>query len=319
MCNTWQFPSKRSEEVTPAIIDKIPSNQKRINLTGGEPALRGDLIDIVSVLDSKTNRLEISTNGYYTKRLVEVGRRYPHVTFRISLEGLPTTNDRQRGIKNGFSHAFESALRLREAGVKDVGFSMVVSDQNSHDLMQLYEMSAKLGFEFATATMHNSYYFHKFDNKILDLSEVTCHMEELIRSMLRSKRRDLKLKIKDWGRAYINFGILNYMRGQQRPLPCGAATDLFFVSPFGEILSCNGSGEPWVMGDLKKDSFEAIWNSEAAQKVREKVAACRRNCWMVGTAVPAMRRKPIQPIKWILTNKLKATLGKKLNLTDANC
>ena len=319
MCNTWQFPTARGSEVKPEIIDKIPAGQKRINLTGGEVAIRTDLMDIVAVLDKKTKRLEISTNGYFTDRLVAVGRRYPHITFRISLEGLPRTNDRQRGIKNGFARGFETGMRLRDAGVEDVGFAMVVSDQNSHDLMLLYEMCAKLGFEFATSTMHNSFYFHKFDNKVEEFGNVTCHMQDLITSMLRSKRRDLRLRVKDWGRAYINYGLLSNMLGQRRPLPCGAATDLFFVGPYGEIMACNGSAEPWIMGDLNTQSFEEIWNSEAARQAREKVANCQRNCWMVGTAVPAMRRNPLPPIKWILKNKAKVALGQKLDLSGAEC
>jgi len=80
-------------------------------------------------------------------------------------------------------------------------------------------------------------------------------------------------------------------------LPCGAASDLFFLDPYGQVLACNGSAEPWTMGDLRKSSFNQIWNSREAHAVREKVRKCQRNCWMVGTAVPAMRRKPWVPAK----------------------
>jgi len=50
MCNTWQFPSKKSEEITPAIIDKIEGRYKRLNITGGEPMLRDDIMEIVEVI-----------------------------------------------------------------------------------------------------------------------------------------------------------------------------------------------------------------------------------------------------------------------------
>ena len=63
MCKAWENPSKASEEITPEIIDKIPGGHTRLNITGGEPTLRKDLEDIVAVLDKKTKRLEISTNG----------------------------------------------------------------------------------------------------------------------------------------------------------------------------------------------------------------------------------------------------------------
>jgi MoaA/NifB/PqqE/SkfB family radical SAM enzyme len=314
MCNTWQYPSKKDEEIGPEIMNKIPGGQHRINLTGGEPALRDDLIDIVEALVKKTPRLEISTNGFFTRKLIEVGKRFPQVTFRISIEGLPKLNDEVRGIKNGFDHALKTVLGLIEAGVKDVGFGMVVSDKNAGDLLSIYRLCSLMGVEFATSTMHNSFYFHKQDNKIEDVDFTIQRMKEFIRALLGSQRKNLRLKIKDWGRAYINYGLTRYMMGEVRSLPCGAATDLFFLDPYGFVLACNGSEEPWVMGDLKEQNFEQIWNSQKTEEVRQRVKDCKRDCWMVGTAVPAMRKTPWVPLLWIIKNKLYLNRSKELCL-----
>ena len=123
------------------------------------------------------------------------------------------------------------------------------------------------------------------------------------------------MRIKDWFRAYINLGLLCYMQGKIRPLPCGAATDTFFLDPYGNILACNGSDEPWDMGNLKESGFDEIWNSKKADIIREKVKKCKKNCWMTGTAVPAMRRELWVPIYWVLNNKVRLAFGKdpKLN------
>jgi len=277
--------------------------------------LRDDLVEIVGTLLEKTGRLEISTNGFFTKRLVEVGRRYPQVTFRISVEGLPALNDELRGMRNGFDHALRTVIALLDAGVRDVGFGMVVSDKNAGDLLSLYRLCSRMGVEFATSTMHNSFYFHKYDNEIHDLDLVETSMRAFISALLDSKRRELKLRIKDWGRAFINLGILRYMQGKSRPLPCRAAQDLFFLDPYGQVLACNGSDEPWVMGNLKDAGFEEIWNSGAAEAVRRKVKQCRKNCWMVGTAVPAMRRNPLVPLVWIAKNKIRLARGLAISLS----
>ena len=305
MCHTWKHPSDKKREIGPEVMHKIPGDQHRINLTGGEPALRDDLFEIVSVLEKKTPRLEISTNGYFTEKLVEVGRQFPQVTFRISIEGLPKLNDEVRGIRNGFDHAMKTVLSLLDVGVKDVGFGMVISDKNVNDLLLLYQLCSRMNIEFATSTMHNSFYFHKTDNEIEDLDSVEEGMKAFITALLGSKRTNLKLRVKDFGRAYINLGLLRYMQGQKRTLPCSAGTDLFFLDPYGQILACNGSGEPWVMGDLTNTEFDHIWKSERAQEVRQKVGQCKRNCWMVGTAVPAMRKKPWIPLLWIAKNELR--------------
>ena len=314
MCHTWQHRSNNDREISPEIMDKIPCDQYRINLTGGEPALRDDLEKIVEVLIKKTSRLEISTNGYFTKKIVELGRRFPQVTFRVSIEGLPKLNDDIRGIKNGFDHALKTILGLLDAGVKDVGFGMVITDKNATDLLYLYQLCSRMGIEFATSTIHNSFYFHKEDNKIDDIPYFESQMTKFITALLKSDRNNLKLRIKDWGRAYINLGLLKHIKGQERPLACGAATDLFFLDPYGQVLACNGSKNPWVMGNLKEVEFDQIWNSSKAEEVRRKVKHCKRNCWMVGTAVPAMRRRPWVPFLWITKNKIRLSRRLKISL-----
>ena len=43
--------------------------------------------------------------------------------------------------------------------MKDVGFGMTVQDKNAPDLVPLYKISDEMGMEFATASLHNSFYF----------------------------------------------------------------------------------------------------------------------------------------------------------------
>ena len=314
MCNAWRNPTRAEDEVTPEVIDKIPGGHTRLNITGGEPLLRKDLEDIVAVLDKKTSRLEISTNGYFTDRIVDIAKKYPDITVRVSVEGLPKLNDEVRGIKDGFDHALRTILRLKDLGVKDIGFGIVISDKNVKDLLDLYHLMASMDLEFSNSTMHNSFYFFKEDNKIEDLKMVTGEMKKFIEALLRSKRKNMKMRVKDWFRAYINRGLLDYMQGKARALRCGAATDTFFLDPHGYVLACNGSAEPWIMGDLKTADFDEIWNSEQADLVREKVKHCDRNCWMTGTAVPAMRKKIWVPMYWVLNNKLRLAFGQKPRL-----
>jgi MoaA/NifB/PqqE/SkfB family radical SAM enzyme len=312
MCGAWQNPSAAAEEFDPEILRKIPAGMKRLNITGGEPLLRKDLMRIVEILDSKTKRLEISTNGYFCDRLEEIARMFPRLTVRISVEGLPATNDALRGIKDGFDHAMRSLLRLKRIGLEDIGFAMTISGENCRDLLDVYTLAASMDVELANAVVHNSFYFFKSDNAISNVAEVDEAMCRFIEALLRSPRRAPRKRIKDWFRAYLNLGLLAHVRGEKRPIPCGAATDTFFVDPWGRILACNGSAEPWIMGDLKTHSFEEIWSGRSAAEIRARVASCDRDCWMTGTAVPAMRRAPLKPALWVLKSKLKILRGKPI-------
>ena len=120
MCHIWQYPSRREEEITLEDIDRLPEGFARINLGGGEPTLRKDIMEMVDLLSKKTKHLEISTNGYFTDKLVSIARKHPDIRIRISLEGLPRKNDEIRGIRNGFDRAMRSMLKLKQAGIKDI-------------------------------------------------------------------------------------------------------------------------------------------------------------------------------------------------------
>ena len=301
MCNTWQFPSKPEDEFSPELLKKLPEGLGRVNITGGEPTLRKDLLQIVEILAPKAKRLEISTNGFFTDRLVEVVKRHPEITVRISVEGLPETNDRVRGIKNGFDHALRSYLRLREIGVKDLGFAVTIQDGNKDDLLDLYHLVEDLGAEFAQAVPHNSYYFHKFDNEVADVDGVQQAIDGLIEALLKSKRP------KEWFRAYLNRGLSDHVAGNTRRLDCTAGSDIFFLDPFGEVYPCNG--RDLSMGNLNQESFDEIWNGEKAAAVRELVASCDAGCWMTGTAVPAMRRRLPAVAWWVLRNRVRVMRG----------
>ncbi len=314
MCNAWQNPSKPSEEFDPAILEKIPGGMQRLNITGGEPMLRKDIREIVSILYKKSERLEISTNGFFHDRIIEIAKEFPRITVRVSIEGLPALNDTLRGIEDGFDHALRTVLRLKVLGVKDIGFAMTISGDNCRDLLDLYTLVASMGVEFANAVVHNSFYFFKDDNVIENREEVEEIMERFMEALLRSPRGPIKKRVKDWFRAYLNLGLLRHVQGRARPIPCTAGTDTFFLDPWGKVLACNGSPEPLVMGDLNTQSFDEIWNGEQARLIRGAVAQCRQNCWMTGTAVPAMRRNILKPALWVLKNKARLMRGKPLCL-----
>ena len=311
MCEVWKNPSKPSEEIGLTEIKKLPQTSFT-NITGGEPFIRQDLPEIVEILKRKTKRIVISTNGYFTDRIVSLCEKYPNIGIRISIEGLPKTNDEIRGIPDGFDRGLRTLLRLRAMGIKDIGFAMTVQDSNCRDLLPLYHLAKGLGYEFATAAVHNSQYFHKWDNKIDDKELVCGELKKLVKEFLRSKRP------KDWFRAYFNWGLINYIYENKRFLACDMGKNDFFVDPWGVVLACNGMDEKQAMGNLKTQSWDEIWNSRQAQEVRQMVKSCQRNCWMIGNVAPAMRDNLKIPITWILKNKLRLFLNKGLNLNLNN-
>jgi MoaA/NifB/PqqE/SkfB family radical SAM enzyme len=299
MCNVWQYPTKPAEEISVSDIEKLPSGLRFINITGGEPFIRTDVPDIIEVLRSKTDRIVISTNGFFTERIVALCKKYPDIGIRISTEGLQKTNDAIRQIPGGFDRTLRTLLTLRRMGIKDIGFGMTVQDANCMDLLPLYELSDALGYEFATAALHNSHYFHKLDNVTKDKETVCNEFARLITELLKSH------SVKKWFRAYFNYGLINYIKGGERLLKCEMGTESCFVDPYGDVLPCNGMDVKFSMGNIKEKTFEEIWSSEKARSAREKVRVCARQCWMVGSAVPAIKKHMRRPLIWVVRNKIR--------------
>lgn len=126
--------------------------------------------------------------------------------------------------------------------------------------MPLYKISDELGMEFATATLHNSFYFRKTDNKIDNKYKVAQNFEALINELLHSHSP------KKWFRAYFNHGLINYIYGNKRLLPCDMSKDAFFIDPFCDVIPCNGMAKKAVMGNLHDiGDWDTLWNSDQAR------------------------------------------------------
>jgi radical SAM protein with 4Fe4S-binding SPASM domain len=307
MCNIWENPTKKEKEITPDEIKLLP-NVKFINITGGEPFVRDDLDKIIEVCFTKAPRVVISTSGWLEEKVIAIARKFPNIGIRISIEGLAEKNDELRGREGVFDKGLRILKKLKEMGLKDIGFGCTVSNNNSADMLALYELSHSLGMEFATAAFHNSYYFHKYDNVITNKEEVCGNFEKLINLQLKEHSP------KSWFRAYFNMGLINYIEGNRRMLPCEAGLVNFFVEPYGDVYPCNGLEEKFwkeTMGNIRETpDFQQIWNGEQAQRVREKVRTCPKNCWMVGTASPVMKKYLKAPLIWSAKNKLRSLIGK---------
>ena len=297
MCSRFKAPSRPEEEISIETIRKLPK-MYFTNITGGEPFIRTDLKDIVRELYKKSDRIVISTNGFFTDRIIDLCKEFPNVGIRISIEGLEDTNNKIRGLPDGFNRGYTTLKKLVEMKHPDVGFGMTVQDCNAKDLVPLYKKAEELDMEFATASLHNSFYFVECKNIIHDRLMVAKNFEDLINELLNTNSP------KKWFRAYFNHGLINYIFGQKRLLPCDMSFDTFFIDPYGDVMPCNGTKDKEVMGNLNDvDKWEDLWNSKQADVVRNKVRHCDRNCWMIGSVSPAMHKYIWVPLFWVFRHK----------------
>ncbi len=311
MCHIWKYPTHPNYEITLKTLEQLPDGFQTINLTGGEPTLREDLLDICDLLYPKTRVLEISTNGLRAEKLESVVRKHPDVKIRISIEGIEEANDTIRGEKNGYRKKLDAMNRLLCAGATDLGFALTFQDENIDQIMPVYELCKRLKIEFSTSSVHNAFQFHKNDNYIYNRYKTAKSVEALITDMLRG------WNVKNWFRAYLNLGLMRKISGLDRLQPCVSGTNCVFLDPWCDVYACNVRND-LLMGNLRDQSFEEIIHGRRASEVREMVARCPQNCWMVGSAktavsLPHFERLPKPGVLWwVVFNKLKLLTGRDI-------
>ena len=308
MCYIWKNPTDPKEEVSLETLSKLPGGFDNLNVSGGEPTLRRDLPELIAELHPKARITEISSNGLHPERLLPIIKRFPDVKVRFSLEGDEATSNAIRGEKDGFQKKLAGIRMLREAGGTDLGFAMVIQDENADQLVKVYELARSEGIELATSTLHNAWQFYKNDNYFYDRLKVAKEVEGLITAMLRTN------KLKNWFRAYLNLGLIEKILGHDRLIPCTAGRDFAFIDPWADVWACNVRSD-LPLGNLARQEWSDIMGSDQARSTLNKVHACTQNCWMVTTARTAMRSRlapslpKFSPMAWVVWNKLKVSLG----------
>src|SRR5262249_36122537 len=152
---------------------------------------------------------------------------------RFSLEGNEITSNSIRGEEDGFNTKVRGLQKLKAAGGKDLGFAMVIQDENAAQLSYVYEKARSLGVELSTSTLHNAWQFHKNDNYFYDRVKVARAVEKLIIAMLKTNN------LKNWFRAYLNLGLIKKILGQDRLIKCTAGSDFMFIDPWADVWACN--------------------------------------------------------------------------------
>lgn len=117
--------NKQNNELSIEEIEKISKNMGNLlwlALTGGEPFLRKDIVQIAETFyrNNKFNILTITTNGILqdsiTRAVSEICRKCKkaQIIVYVSLDGLEKTNNKIRGTSEGFQKALGTIQQLKK-------------------------------------------------------------------------------------------------------------------------------------------------------------------------------------------------------------
>lgn len=141
-----EYPGELSNEQAYAVIDDLADfNIPVLLLSGGEPLVRPDILDVIEYARSKGLRPALSTNGTMitpdvASSLKEAGLAY----VGISIDGLQALNDRFRGKKGAFHEALEGIRNCRAVGFR-VSLRFTLTRYNVDDLDAIFDLVEQEG------------------------------------------------------------------------------------------------------------------------------------------------------------------------------
>jgi heme b synthase len=262
------------------LIDDISAHYKPILvLSGGEPLMRPDILDLARHARESGLRVALATNGtLVTAEKAAAIRQAGVARVSVSLDGArPETHDRLRGAGN-FERALQGLRNLRAWKVP-VQVNMTVTRHNAEELPDLYRLCLNLGADA----------LHLFmlvpvgcGVKLADSDMLPADDYEKWLHWMYDREREERLELKATcaphyfrvvrQRGKADGGLPPSHRRQetkgaaagppslhQTTKGCLAGSGVCFVSHAGDVFPCGYL--PVQAGNVREISFKDIWES----------------------------------------------------------
>jgi len=295
-CKIWRVyknhPARADQELK---LDEIERAFKSIghiyffNISGGEPFLRDDLVDIVNLaVEHLTPRIvHIPTNGLMPQRIRDtveqilrrMESRVPEtpLTVKPSLDAVGEKHDEIRGVPGNFDKVLQTIGLLKGLGEKypalHVEAGTVISKYNIDDIEELTRFVSGLGIEsYRHEIAEERAEFRNRDDGIAPSADEYERLAELfsrsIREGVTGKRRLTRLT-ESLRLTYYELASRIVREGRQ-VVPCYAGISNVHVDPYGELWACCVLGYDKPLGDLRSADFDfdRVWHSAQADEVR---------------------------------------------------
>jgi MoaA/NifB/PqqE/SkfB family radical SAM enzyme len=294
MCNHWrearprQLSSGRLKEI---LTELAALGCRKVHFTGGEPALRPDLEELVADATALGIRVTLTTNGTLftrerARRIVTAGLRGVNVSIDSPSAAV---HDEIRGVPGGWEQAVLGLKNLHKEskrGKLKIAINTVVTRINCATLGALPRLGLRVGARALRLLPVD-------DHTGLALRPSAAQIEaynrdvapELARAGLAAGLLQREEDAYPFGRTPEATGAAargEYALGYYRERPCFAPFTHALVDHEGRVfVCCMARGAP-LLGSVAEEPFAASWRGAALGRVRlamktpEKLPACHR-------------------------------------------
>ena len=305
-CNIWELykkhPERRKAELKLEEIQRIFSSLGHVyvfNVSGGEPFLRDDFVEIVAmacrhltpgVIHIPTNALAVDLVEQKTIKILKYLKKHgPGVTLTVkpSLDHIGDRHDQIRGIPGNFDKVMRLFKRLKtlqqDYDKFHVELGTVISRWNVDDVAEIAAYISRMGADSYRNEIaeQRSEMFNTQNDITPSVEKYEAAIQEFI-SEIRNNMRNRVL----FQRITHAFRIIYYdlaiqiLKTRQQALPCYAGISNAHMTPYGDVWACCTLGYDKSMGNLRDFDydFKALWNSDTAKALRADIKAGKCHC-----------------------------------------
>jgi len=291
-CFYWRNLNQTEAAMTVDEIDKMTQSMGKllfVNLTGGEPFLRNDLVDIARVYYKNTQPINITipTNGILTNKILKdteaILKFCPKTTIaiKLSIDGTKETHDDIRGYSGIFDSVIDTYEKLNELKKNypnlDIFLTTVVSSANQNNLQELYQfMMQKLKNNTWLILLARG---DTKDPTIKDFDvKVYKNFADQVRRNFKNNSRLLFAKILA-SKDMVSDEVINQTATEKRYLsPCYAGRTVCVIDENGNINPCEILNS--TFGNIRDYNydFKKLWTGKKAKKIRRGIIKTKCFC-----------------------------------------
>lgn len=307
-CNIWELyqrePQKRHEELTLAEIEKIFKSMGHIyvfNISGGEPFLRQDILEIIAaackyltpgIIHIPTNAISKDRIEQKTREVLDfLKKNHPQtqLTIKPSLDHIGSKHDDLRGVPGNFEKVMHVFHGLREFQPDYPNFHVelgtVISRWNAAEIDEIAEFITQLGadsYRNEIAEQRSEMF-----NTDVDITPDPELYERAINYFVHQIRQNKKKRV-FFQRITNAFRLVYYdltiriLKENNQVIPCYAGVSNVHITPYGDVWACCTLGYEKPLGNLRqcRYDFKTLWVSPEAENVRAYIRSGNCHCPM---------------------------------------
>ncbi len=307
MCDSWKKPSPNdlTLEELERIFDQLP-RLDGVRLTGGEPFVRKDMLQIAHLAQDKLKPmyLHITSNGFLTDRIVrfaEDRKKDIPVFMLVSVDGVKEKHNHVRGRTTAWDSVMKTlhalAPRQKELNMHLAVNQTIVDAEGAAHYRKLRDILKPLGVYNNVVMAYDASATYNVKDEVelapTEIGQFTTFGEDFTDDVLKQLLNDVETDLIELplaqrkAKEYYVRGIRNRLLGNTgEPNPkCVALNTHFRLFPNGDVPTCQFNTKK--VGNLRHQSFEEIWYgaSDKMGRQRDWVKKCP-GCWAECEVLP---------------------------------